>query len=51
MSSIVVLAEAAVAGQASRRMLLTGDARGDVILEALSTAGLIDATAACTSIC
>jgi hypothetical protein len=42
MSSIVVLAEAAVAGQASRRMLLTGDARGDVILEALSTAGLLD---------
>ena len=43
MSSIVVLAEAAAAGHASRRMLLTGDARGDVILEALDTAGLFDA--------
>ncbi len=43
MSSIVVLAESTVPGQASRRMLLTGDARGDVILEALSTAGLLDA--------
>ena len=39
MSSIVVVAEAAVAGQASRRMLLTGDARGDVILQALDVAG------------
>ena len=40
MSSIVVLAEAAVAGHSARRMLLTGDARGDVILTALDVAGL-----------
>ena len=40
MSSIVVVAEAAVPGQASKRMLLTGDARGDIILEALDVAGL-----------
>ena len=40
MSSIVVLAEAAVAGHAAKRMLLTGDARGDVILTALDVAGL-----------
>ena len=40
MSSIVVVAEAAVPGQASTRMLLTGDARGDTILNALDVAGL-----------
>jgi hypothetical protein len=40
MSSIVVLAEAAVAGGAAKRMLLTGDARGDIILAALDAAGL-----------
>jgi hypothetical protein len=40
MSSIVVVAEAAVPGQSAKRMLLTGDARGDVILTALDTAGL-----------
>jgi hypothetical protein len=40
MSSIVVVAEAAIPGQASKRMLLTGDARGDIILEALNAAGL-----------
>jgi hypothetical protein len=40
MSSIVVLAEAAVTGQSPKRMLLTGDARGDVILAALDAAGL-----------
>ena len=38
MSSIVVLADAA--GPPRKRMLLTGDARGDVILQALETAGL-----------
>jgi hypothetical protein len=41
MSSIVVLAEAASAGGPTRRMLLTGDARGDVILDALEAAGLM----------
>ena len=40
MSSIVVLAEADVAPGARKRMLLTGDARGDVILDALEAAGL-----------
>lgn len=40
MSSIVVLAEAAVAGGGTKRMLLTGDARGDIILAALDAAGL-----------
>jgi hypothetical protein len=40
MSSIVVLAEAVAPGGAKKRMLLTGDARGDVILAALATAGL-----------
>jgi beta-lactamase superfamily II metal-dependent hydrolase len=42
MSSIVVLAEAAKPGGKSRRILLTGDARGDVILDALDRAGLMD---------
>jgi hypothetical protein len=42
MSSIVVMAEAAKPGGQPRRMLLTGDARGDVILEALELAGLMD---------
>lgn len=40
MSSIVILAEAAVAPGVQKRMLLTGDARGDVILDALEAAGL-----------
>jgi hypothetical protein len=40
MSSIVVLAEAVAPGGAKKRMLLTGDARGDVILDALATAGM-----------
>jgi len=40
MSSIVVLAEAQVAPGVTKRMLLTGDARGDVILDALDAAGL-----------
>lgn len=40
MSSIVVVAEAVVPGHGSKRMLLTGDARGDVILTALDVAGL-----------
>lgn len=42
MSSIVVLAEAAGRGGTRRRMLLTGDARGDVLLESLELAGLMD---------
>ena len=42
MSSIVVMAEAARAGEQPLRMLLTGDARGDVILESLETAGLME---------
>ena len=42
MSSIVVLAEAPVSPGVKKRMLLTGDARGDVILEALDAAGLSD---------
>ncbi len=41
LSSIVVLAESKDAGHA-RRMLLTGDAGGDLILKGLSTAGLLD---------
>jgi beta-lactamase superfamily II metal-dependent hydrolase len=41
MSSIVVMAEAARVGRAPVRMLLTGDARGDVILESLDAAGLM----------
>jgi beta-lactamase superfamily II metal-dependent hydrolase len=41
MSSIVVLAEAQTAPGSTKRMLLTGDARGDVILDALNTAGLM----------
>jgi len=40
MSSIVILAEADSPGGATKRMLLTGDARGDVILEGLNAAGL-----------
>ena len=40
MSSIVVLAESTIAPGISKRMLLTGDARGDVILDALDAAGL-----------
>jgi beta-lactamase superfamily II metal-dependent hydrolase len=42
MSSIVVMAEAARAGGQPLRMLLTGDARGDVILESLEMAGLME---------
>ena len=41
LSSIVVLAEATTAG-GTRRLLLTGDAGGDLILEGLDTAGLLD---------
>ena len=41
MSSIVILANAAVGGGADLRMLLTGDARGDVILDALNVAGIM----------
>ena len=40
MSSIVVLADGEVAPQVRKRMLLTGDARGDVILSALDEAGV-----------
>jgi beta-lactamase superfamily II metal-dependent hydrolase len=40
MSSIVVLAEALAPDGTKKRMLLTGDARGDVILDALATAGI-----------
>ena len=40
MSSIVILAAAAVGAGAEKRMLLTGDARGDVILDALNVAGI-----------
>ena len=43
MSSIVVIAEAVVAPGVQRRMLLTGDARGDVMLDALDAAGLSEA--------
>ncbi|MEO8259056.1 MAG: hypothetical protein ABI868_17040 [Acidobacteriota bacterium] len=42
MSSIAVLAEAAGPDGTARRMLLTGDARGDVLLESLELAGLLD---------
>ena len=41
MSSIVVIAEVTGPGQ-KRRMLLSGDARGDVLLESLELAGLLD---------
>jgi len=41
MSSIVVVAEAGTAKN-KKRMLLSGDARGDVILESLELAGLMD---------
>ena len=40
MSSIVVIAEAAARGK-TRRMLLSGDARGDVLIESLELAGLM----------
>ena len=40
MSSIVLLAESTISPGVSKRMLLTGDARGDVILDALDAAGL-----------
>jgi hypothetical protein len=43
LSSIVVLAEAEVRPGEKRRMLLTGDARGDDILTGLEEAGLLDA--------
>ena len=42
LSSIVVLAEAKTAG-GTRRLLLTGDAGGDLILKGLKSAGLLDA--------
>ena len=42
MSSIAVMAEAARPDGTKRRMLLTGDARGDVILESLELAGLMN---------
>jgi hypothetical protein len=41
LSSIVVLAEAKTAG-GTRRLLLTGDAGGDLILKGLESAGLLD---------
>lgn len=41
LSSIVVLAEADMGGGTKRRMLLTGDARGDFMLEGLKRAGLL----------
>ena len=41
LSSIVVLAEAATVS-GTRRLLLTGDAGGDLILEGLESAGLLD---------
>jgi hypothetical protein len=40
MSSMVLLAESTISPGVSKRMLLTGDARGDVILDALDSAGL-----------
>jgi hypothetical protein len=40
MSSMVLLAESTISPNVSKRMLLTGDARGDVILDALDSAGL-----------
>ena len=42
MSSIVVIAEASGARGKKIRMLLSGDARGDVLLESLQLAGLMD---------
>jgi beta-lactamase superfamily II metal-dependent hydrolase len=42
MSSIAVMAETARPDGTRRRMLLTGDARGDVILESLELAGLMN---------
>jgi beta-lactamase superfamily II metal-dependent hydrolase len=45
LSSIVVLAESKDGGRA-RRMLLTGDAGGDMILESLKSAKLLDAKGA-----
>jgi beta-lactamase superfamily II metal-dependent hydrolase len=42
MSSIAVLAEAVRPDRTTRRMLLTGDARGDVLLESLELAGLMN---------
>ena len=42
MSSIVVIAEVAGPKGKKRRMLLSGDARGDVLLESLELAGLMD---------
>jgi beta-lactamase superfamily II metal-dependent hydrolase len=41
MSSIAVMAEAVKPDGTRRRMLLTGDARGDVLLESLELAGLM----------
>ncbi len=41
LSSIVVLADAVTAG-GNRRLLLTGDAGGDLILKGLESAGLLD---------
>jgi len=41
MSSIVVIAEAAVPRGKTRRMLLSGDASGDVLIESLELAGLM----------
>jgi hypothetical protein len=40
MSSIVILAEAVVGDGSRKRLLLTGDARGDVMLDALAAAGI-----------
>jgi hypothetical protein len=40
MSSIVILAKAATASGVEKQMLLTGDARGDVIIDALNVAGI-----------
>jgi beta-lactamase superfamily II metal-dependent hydrolase len=42
MSSIVVMAQATFPGKKPLRMLLAGDARGDIILESLELAGLLD---------
>ena len=43
LSSIVFLAEEKAAEGASTRILMTGDAGGDLILDGLSTAALLDA--------
>jgi len=43
LSSIVVLAEGSDENDTRRRMLLTGDAGGDLILQGLKAAGLLDA--------